>query len=70
MTGLSPSVRWLQGVLSRWFHRMYLSRYFKLRPGGRPEMASSRPIVAAAGLSENIAELQQSLLRQAEALLP
>ena len=64
--GLGPSVPWLLRVAARWFHAVYLKCYFQLRPGGREEFTAWRPIIAAARLSENILELQEWLLLQAE----
>jgi len=64
MLGRGPSVPWLLRAAARWFHAVYLNRYFRLRPGGRQQSAAWRPIVAAARLSENIPELQDWLLAQ------
>ncbi|WP_420629340.1 phosphotransferase family protein [Candidatus Leptofilum sp.] len=50
----------------RLFHRLYLRHYFSLRSEGRGEYGRWLPIVAAARLSENIPELEQWLLAQAE----
>lgn len=54
----------LKGFI-RLFHRVYLQRYFQLRPGGQAEYRLWLPIVAGARLSENIQELQGYLLDQA-----
>ncbi len=54
-------------LLSRWFHRAYLRRYFELVPKGEEEYAAWRPIVAAARMNEGIAELQDWLLAEARA---
>jgi Ser/Thr protein kinase RdoA (MazF antagonist) len=69
LLGTGPSVSWLLRALARWFHVMYLGRYFRLRPGGRQELTAWRPIVAAARLSEGIVELQEWLLVQVKATL-
>jgi uncharacterized protein (TIGR02172 family) len=47
-------------------HAMYLQEYFRLRPNGEDEYRRWLPIVAAARLSENIPELKEWLVRQAE----
>ncbi len=52
--------------LVRCFHVIYLNRYFQLRPGGEKEYRRWLPVVAAARLSENIPEVEQWLLKQAE----
>jgi hypothetical protein len=61
---------WPVRVLARWFHAIYLKRYFQLRPGGRQQLTVWRPIVAAARLSENIAELEEWLLAQTRSRFP
>ncbi|HEU0297175.1 MAG TPA: aminoglycoside phosphotransferase family protein [Anaerolineales bacterium] len=48
------------------FHSVYLSRYFRLRPGGQAEYRRWLPIVAAARLDEGIKELEGWLLEQAK----
>ena len=48
------------------FHAIYLRHYFRLRPGGEDEYRRWLPIVAAARLSEGIAELEAWLVKQAE----
>lgn len=48
------------------FHAIYLRHYFRLRPGGEDEYRRWLPIVAAARLSEGIAELEEWLVKQAE----
>jgi uncharacterized protein (TIGR02172 family) len=53
-------------ILVRIFHRVYLRHYFYLRPDSRSEYQRWLPIVAAARLSENIAELESWLIGQAE----
>jgi len=52
-------------AFSRIFHRVYISSYFNLQPGGEGEYQRWLPIVAAARLSEGIPELQDWLVRQA-----
>jgi len=61
------SASWAQKVMVEWYHRIYLRHYFKLRPGGKGEYRAWRPIVAAARLSEGIAEIQDWLLSQVQA---
>lgn len=53
---------WVERVMVRWHHRIYLRHYFRLRPGGEEEFRAWRPIVAAARMSEGIAEIQDWLL--------
>ncbi|MAT98582.1 MAG: aminoglycoside phosphotransferase [Anaerolineaceae bacterium] len=60
----------LEKLMVRLFHAVYLRHYFTLRPGGRVEYGRWLPIVAAARLSENIPEIEQWLLAQAERSLP
>ena len=48
------------------FHAVYLQEYFRLRPGGEDEYRRWLPIVAGARLSENITELDEWLVKQAE----
>jgi len=67
VTAPTPSVPWLVKAAIRWYHRMYLNRYFQLRPGGREEWRAWKPIVAAARLSESIPEIQEWLLGQVKA---
>jgi aminoglycoside phosphotransferase (APT) family kinase protein len=57
---------WVERVLVRWHHRIYLRHYFRLRPGGEEEYRAWRPIVAAARMSEGIAEIQDWLGSQVE----
>jgi len=56
---------WMK-ILVRIFHRVYLRHYFSLHPGRSREYQRWLPIVAAARLSENIAELEKWLISQAE----
>ncbi len=48
------------------FHRTYLRHYFSLHPGGESEYSNWLPIVAAARLSENIKDIENWLIAQAE----
>jgi uncharacterized protein (TIGR02172 family) len=47
-------------------HATYLHEYFRLRPYGRDQYRLWLPIVAGARLSENIAELEEWLVKEAE----
>lgn len=58
---------WVQKLMVEWHHRIYLRHYFRLRPGGEDEYRAWRPIVAAARMSEGIAEIQDWLLSQVQA---
>ena len=53
-------------IVVKIFHLAYLKHYFALRPGGEREYRQWLPIVAGARLSENIPELKEWLVRQAE----
>ena len=53
--------RWLIEAMRHWFHGAYLKRYFQLRPGDR-QLATWRPVIAAARLGENITEEQDRLI--------
>ncbi|MEJ5313739.1 MULTISPECIES: phosphotransferase family protein [Anaerolinea] len=53
-------------ILAHLFHQKYLRRYFALHGGGKDEYTRWLPIVAAARLSENIAELEAYLIAQVE----
>ena len=55
-------------ALVKIFHSIYLSHYFRLRPGGTDEYIRWLPIVAGARLDENIPELERWLVQQAEKL--
>ena len=59
----------IEKLMVRLFHAIYLRHYFALRPGGQAEYGRWLPIVAAARLSENIPELEQWLLAQAEKIV-
>jgi Ser/Thr protein kinase RdoA (MazF antagonist) len=52
-------------VLVGTFHQVYLTHYFRLRPGGEAEYRRWIPVVAAARLSEGIPEVQEWLVTQA-----
>ncbi len=56
-------------VFARLLHRIYISRYFKLRPGGEAEYRRWLPVVAAARLNEGIPEIEKWLVKQAEKVL-
>jgi|GEM_PF-3245081 len=57
---------WMERIMVRWHHRIYLRHYFRLRPGGEEESRAWRPIVAAARMSEGITQLQAWLGLQVE----
>ena len=57
---------WMERVMVRWHHRIYLRHYFRLRPGGEEEYRAWLPIVAAARMSEGITQLQAWLGLQVE----
>lgn len=56
----------LEKAFVKTIHAEYILHYFRLRPGGEQEYQRWLPIVAAARLSENIPELEQWLIVQAE----
>lgn len=60
----------LMRVLVRVWHAAYLQHYFRIRPGGETEYRCWLPVVAAARLSEDIPEVEQWLVAQANAGLP
>jgi uncharacterized protein (TIGR02172 family) len=62
----SSSTSILKKVMLDWAHRMYLTRYFKLRPAGEDEYRTWKPLVAAARISEGIEGLNSWLLAQSE----
>jgi aminoglycoside phosphotransferase (APT) family kinase protein len=51
----------VQKVMLAWYHQAYLRRTFELRRGGKEEAMAWYPIVAAARMSEGIAEIQDWL---------
>ena len=55
----------LQRAFVRAFHRVYLARYGRLRPGEEAEYRRWLPLVAAARLSEGIAEVEAWLVNMA-----
>jgi uncharacterized protein (TIGR02172 family) len=67
VTAPGSRATWMEKVMVRCYHRIYLRHYFRLRPGGRDEYRAWRPIVAAARMSEGIAEIQEWLLSQVQA---
>ena len=56
----------LEKAMLDWAHRVYLKRYFKLRPAGEDEYRTWMTLVAAARISEGIEELNSWLLAQSE----
>ena len=58
---LNPFIKGLVKI----FHSLYLSQYFRLRPGGEDEYRRWLPVVAGARLSEGIPELEQWLVKKA-----
>jgi len=50
-------------------HKVYLRRYFQLRPGGEDEYQRWFPVIAAARLNENVPGWDNWLLKQAMELL-
>jgi Ser/Thr protein kinase RdoA (MazF antagonist) len=62
---MSEMVTWREKLAARWCRRVYLGRYFKIRPGGEEECRAWRPIVAAARMSEGIPGLENWLRAQA-----
>jgi aminoglycoside phosphotransferase (APT) family kinase protein len=53
-------------LLFRFFHGIYLRRYFQLRPGLESQYRAWLPVVAAARLSEEIPEIENWLADQVE----
>ena len=49
-------LQWLHNVARVWFHRLYLKRYFQLRPGDQRELSIWRLVNAAARLNEDVPE--------------
>jgi len=60
---------WLVKILRRWFHLIYLKRYFQLNPAGRRQLSTWVPVVAAARLDENIHVDEARLLSIAQKLV-
>jgi aminoglycoside phosphotransferase (APT) family kinase protein len=65
MSKMSEMVTWREKLAARWCRRLYLRRYFVIRPGGEEECRAWRPIVAAARMSEGIPGLEDWLRAQA-----
>ncbi len=59
----------LEKAIVHIFHAAYIRRYFRHRPDDRPEYRCWLPVVAAARLSENIAELESWLIARADSEL-
>lgn len=62
---MSEMVTWREKLAARWCRRVYVRRYFEIRPGGEEEYQAWRPIVAAARMSEGIPGLEDWLRAQA-----
>lgn len=58
-------VTWMDKLVAQWCQRVYVRRYFELKPGGEREYRSWRPIVAAGRMSEGIEDIQDWLRTQA-----
>ena len=58
-------VTWREKLVAGWCRRVYVGRYFELRPGGEAEYRSWWPIAAAARMCEGIAGLEDWLRCQA-----
>lgn len=56
---------YLEKIIIRVFHAIYLRHYFKVFPDGKAEYKRWLPIIAAARLSENISELEDWLIARA-----
>ena len=61
--------RWLVTMGRGLFHKMYLNRYFVLRPNNREQLAAWQYPIVAAHLSVGVAEEQAQLLTPLEANL-
>ncbi len=57
---------WFMKMFVKLFHAVYLREYFRLHPDGEEEYRRWLPIVAGARLSENITELEEWLITQAQ----
>jgi len=55
---------WVSRLALAWYHRIYLRRYLKPNPGAADEYRKWLPVVAAARMSEGIANAQHWLHRQ------
>lgn len=67
---MTEMVTWRDRLFVGWAHRIYLHRYFELRPGGEEEVHAWLPIAAAARMSEDIPGLAGWLSAQVEAACP
>jgi tRNA A-37 threonylcarbamoyl transferase component Bud32 len=67
---MTEMVTWWDRLFVRWVHRLYLRRYFELRPGGEEEYRDWLPIAAAARMSEDIPGLAGWLRARVEAGCP
>ena len=65
----TPVGRPLLAALCCCFRRVYLNRYFQLRPQDRPQLEAWQPVTAAARLSEYIVQEQERLLARVRAAL-
>ena len=63
LSGVAMSEPSLRPSIDR-FTKVYLKRYFQLRPDDQQQLVAWQPIVAAVRLSDNIPELQEWLLEQ------
>ena len=67
---MTEMVTWRDRLFVGWVHRLYLRRYFELRPGGEDEYRAWLPIAAAARLREDIPGLASWLRARVEAGCP
>ena len=67
---MTQMVTWWDKLFAPWAHRLYLLRYFELRPGGEEEYHAWLSIAAAARMSEDIPGLAGWLSAQVEAACP
>jgi len=63
---MTEMVTWRDRLFVPWAFRIYLRRYFELRPGGEEEYRAWLPIVAAARMSEDIPGLAGWLRAQVQ----
>jgi Ser/Thr protein kinase RdoA (MazF antagonist) len=66
VAAMTDLVTWWDRLFVPWVHRLYLRRYFELRPGGEEEVRAWLPIAAAARMSEDIPGLASWLRAQVE----
>lgn len=64
--GAASTLNFGMRLFIKLFHSIYLREYFRLQPNGFDEYQKWIPIVAGARISENIAELENWLVRQAK----